>query len=284
MNRNIKKVALLFASTLLLVGCNNNHKKSIERSDALKQVGEAYNNLLKADFKYPDVFTIQAIVISNENDKEEEHLVAASLDISNHNLYYAIEDVVAIGYNPCEEEEVTFDEYTFNYSTDGGETFLEDPLTGEEAQKAYLLYEGYVNSLAKEVINTELSILTLSLANLSALEDTLPDKEEQEEGDLSIDLYELYYQSDDALHLGFKYEYGNLLAEKDDEGEIVEDEEGNPILYIDSEGENYHSDALAIHFEKQDDVLYPKTFVSPDANINFTVNSFLYEGEIVPEE
>ncbi len=280
--KNLKKACLLLATSMLLVGCISSHKKELERKDAVDKVTAAYEPLAATDFELPTVFSFQASSEVEENGEKTTKIVGVSLDSETCALYYNDGDSVVIGYDANEESETPLEEYTLNYSTDGGETFLEEPLVGEEAVAKYEEYSAILVAMLKGVFAAEATYVGLSIAALETLEATLPDKEEQETGDLAMEISELYYESDSALHLGYSYEYGPLLPEMEDE-EQVEDEDGNPVFYIDSESDLYVSDSVAVHFEKYEEGFYPVEFFSNSLIVKLTLGSLVYAGEIFEE-
>lgn len=281
MKNTLKNTTLLLLTSFLLVGCSNNHKVKLDRDEAKERISTAIEANVN---ELPEIYSIQSLVKGEEDDE----IIGISLDSENYSLYYQVGDEIAKGYNFTEQEEdveeIDFSEYTFDYSLDGGETYLEEPLVEEEAIAKFKEYEIKANAKALELLAEEQTTLSVRLTALEALEATIVEKEEAEEGDLRLDLSELYYASDYALHLGFSYQYGPIKPELDEEGEQVEDEDGNPSFYIDEESEAFAKDYLAIHCVVDGEDVYPNEFVTEEQIIIFSVDELVYIGEIAPEE
>ncbi len=279
MKKGSRNAGLLLILTTVLCSCNAN--KELEQEEAKNKVDEALVNLTSLpEEEFANEFTLE--VLTYEDDSEEISVV--SINREDASMYLVAGDTVVIAYDATEEDEEELSGYTFDLSLDGGETFLDEPLVGEEAYAMYQEFEKSALEFTYQSLVALELVFEYSLTTLDTLLTSVEEKEEYEEGDLYIDLYELYYENETSLHLGYTYEYGRLVAELDDEGEQVEDEEGNPLFYFDEEDESYYSDYLALHLDTYEDVLYLTSFESENLVVSLTPGSLLYAGEIFPEE
>ena len=283
MKNHYKNALIFLATSTLLVGCDASHKVELEREEAKNKVNEAYQFVLNIE-NIPEVYSFQSL----DSTGEEKKTIGISFDKDNKTLFYQYEDEVAIGFNPVEDEEeseeISFEEYTFNYSIDGGENFLEEPLVGEEAIAKFEEYAIKANALLSANLVEQHTLFDTSLSKLELLETSYEEKEEYEEGDILLDLSELYFENDYRVHFGYKYQYGPLVYELDEEGEIVKDEEDNDILIFDEQDELYNEDYLSLDLEKIDDHLYPSSFKAPGLISQFEVDTIIFMNEINPEE